>query len=43
VGTRLGDGLDAVVRDGRGAMPSARSLGLDDDAVARLVAWLRGR
>jgi hypothetical protein len=24
-------------------MPSARSLGLDDDAVARLVAWLRGR
>jgi mono/diheme cytochrome c family protein len=43
VGTRLGDGLDAIVRDGRGAMPSARSLGLDDDAIARLVAWLRGR
>jgi len=43
VGARLGDGLDAIVRDGRGAMPSARSLGLDDDAIARLVAWLRGR
>lgn len=43
VGARLGDGLDTIVREGRGAMPSARSLGLDDDAIARLVAWLRGR
>ena len=40
---RLGEGLDTIVREGRGAMPSARSLGLGDDAVARLVAWLRGR
>ncbi|MCU0671423.1 MAG: cytochrome c [Myxococcota bacterium] len=43
VDARLGDGLDTIVREGRGAMPSARSLGLDDDAIARLVAWLRGR
>lgn len=33
--------VEAVVRDGRGAMPPARALGLDDEAVTRIAAWLR--
>ncbi len=33
--------LEGVIRDGRGAMPPARALGLDDESVTRIAAWIR--
>lgn len=39
--SRLGDEVEAVVRHGRGRMPSARALGLDEREENAIVRWLR--